>query len=123
MSSNLSRNGFTLVEIMIVVAIIGLLAAIAVPNFVRARESARSSACINNLRLIDASKEQYALENNVAHGAATTSDNLTPYLKAGTFPQCPATSAAYTTNTIGAYPSCGLSGASSGQTPLSHRLT
>ncbi len=122
MNRSLSEAGFTLVEIMIVVAIIGLLAAIAVPNFVRARESARSSACVNNLRLIDASKEQYALENNIAHGGATTSDSLTPYLKNNAFPQCPATSSTYATNAVGTYPSCDLSGASSGQTPLSHRL-
>ncbi|MEI9866185.1 MAG: type II secretion system protein [Limisphaerales bacterium] len=56
------RAGFTLVEIMIVVAIIGLLAAIAIPNFVKARQTAQTNACINNLRVIDSAKQQWALE-------------------------------------------------------------
>ena len=64
MKINTSRqSGFTLVEIMIVVAIIGLLAAIAIPNFVKARTTSQTNACINNLRQIDGAKQQWALEN------------------------------------------------------------
>ena len=117
-----STKGFTLVEIMIVVAIIGLLAAIAVPNFVQARNAARSSTCIYNLRLIDSAKEQYAIENNTANGAATSSTTCTAYLKQNVFPTCPSTATAYTTNAIGTYPTCALAGAAAGATPKSHRL-
>jgi prepilin-type N-terminal cleavage/methylation domain-containing protein len=105
-----NNKGFTLVEIMIVVAIIGLLAAIAVPNFVQARQTARTNSCINNLRLLDAAKEQLALETNMADGAAVAAGALLdPYLKGGfANTRCPATgtSAAYTPNAIGTSPAC-----------------
>ena len=65
---NKRRGGFTLVEIMIVVAIIALLAAIAVPGFLRARKRSQASRIINDLRLIDAAVDQYAIENNKATG-------------------------------------------------------
>ena len=61
---NKSRGGFTLVEIMIVVAIIALLAAIAVPGFLRARKRSQASRVVNDLRLIDSAVDQYAIENN-----------------------------------------------------------
>jgi prepilin-type N-terminal cleavage/methylation domain-containing protein len=109
----LSQNkGFTLVEIMIVVAIIGIIIAIAVPAFLRARENARGQACQENLTKIDGAKEQYALEFRVGNGGAVTfADLVTPgnanqgegYLRAE--PNCPA-GGTYTTNAIGAPPTC-----------------
>jgi prepilin-type N-terminal cleavage/methylation domain-containing protein len=81
---NKRRGGFTLVEIMIVVAIIALLAAIAVPGFLRARKRSQASRIINDLRLIDSAVDQYAIENNKASGANVTIADWTKYLKAGT---------------------------------------
>jgi prepilin-type N-terminal cleavage/methylation domain-containing protein len=89
MKINTSRNsGFTLVEIMIVVAIIGLLAAIAIPNFVRARTTSQKNACINNLRQIDGAIQQWALENKAAASAAVSGGAVLPYLKSAVV--CPA---------------------------------
>ena len=90
---------------MIVVAIIGLLAAIAIPSFVRARQSTQANTCLNNLRLIDGAKDQYALENGQATGAACTAADVSPYLKMG-FPVCPI-GGTYTIGAIGPdNPSC-----------------
>ena len=81
---NKRRGGFTLVEIMIVVAIIALLAAIAVPGFLRARKRSQASRIINDLRLIDSAVDQYAIENNKSSGNAVNVADWTKYLKAGT---------------------------------------
>jgi prepilin-type N-terminal cleavage/methylation domain-containing protein len=75
------QAGFTLVEIMIVLAIIGLLAAIAIPNYVTARTTSQKNACINNLRQLDGAVQQYALENKQAATALVTLNDATPYLK------------------------------------------
>ena len=95
-----NNKGFTLVEIMIVVAIIGLLAAIAIPNFVKARKSAQTNACVNNLRLMSGAIDQWALENKKADGSDVTMDDLKPYLKGNMAPVCP-TGNAYTFDTVG----------------------
>lgn len=110
-----SPKGFTLVEIMIVVAIIGIIIAIAVPAFLRARENSRGRACQENLSKIDGSKEQYALEFNIGNGESCTMDDLIEpnganpgegYLKKE--PTCPA-GGDYTVNNIGTDPECDYS--------------
>lgn len=80
---NKRRGGFTLVEIMIVVAIIALLAAIAVPGFLRARKRSQASRILNDLRLIDAAVDQYAIENNKSTGSVVNTADWTNYLKKG----------------------------------------
>jgi prepilin-type N-terminal cleavage/methylation domain-containing protein len=84
--STLTRSvtGFTLVEIMIVVAIIALLAAIAVPGFLRARKRSQASRIINDLRLIDSAIDQYAIETNKMSGSSVAVTDWTNYLKKGT---------------------------------------
>ena len=116
MKINTSRkSGFTLVEIMIVVAIIGLLAAIAIPNFVKARKTSQVNACLNNLRQIDGAKQQWALEQGKA-GTDTPADaDIQPYLGRGAGSlnnvNCPLTSPpsfdnSYTIGTVGTAPVC-----------------
>ena len=76
--------GFTLVEIMIVVAVVGLLAAIALPSFAHARSTSQQDICINNLRQIDCAIQQWALENNAGSGTPVTWTDITPYVGRGT---------------------------------------
>ncbi len=98
-----SRRAFTLIEIMIVVLIIGILLAIAVPNFVRAREASRTKACIANLKLIDSAKEQYAMDNRAAADRVMIMDFVLPYIKSA--PVCPS-GGSYAPNTMGDAPTC-----------------
>jgi prepilin-type N-terminal cleavage/methylation domain-containing protein len=81
---NKRREGFTLVEIMIVVAIIALLAAIAVPGFLRARKRSQATRILNDLRMIDSAVDQYAIETNRTTGASVVIKDWTAYLKSGT---------------------------------------
>ena len=80
---NKNRGGFTLVEIMIVVGIIALLAAIAVPNFLRARKRAQGTRCLEDLRIIDSACDQYAIENNKVTGNSVAWTDVQTYLKTG----------------------------------------
>lgn len=104
----MKKAGFTLVEIMIVVAIIGLLAAIAIPSFVRARTTSQTNACVNNLRQIDGAKDQWAIENNKVDTDAVTDADISPYIKGG-IPSCPA-SGTYAVTTVAADPTCSIGG-------------
>src|SRR3989440_12878300 len=81
---NRKRGGFTLVEIMIVVAIIALLAAIAVPGFLRARKRSQATRILNDLRMIDSAVDQYAIETNRTSGATVNTTDWKVYLKQGT---------------------------------------
>jgi prepilin-type N-terminal cleavage/methylation domain-containing protein len=78
------RGGFTLVEIMIVVAIIALLAAIAVPNFLRARKRSQATRVLEDLRMLDSATDQYAIENNKTTGQNPSMTDLKNYIKTGT---------------------------------------
>jgi prepilin-type N-terminal cleavage/methylation domain-containing protein len=83
LNTNHKRRGFTLVEIMIVVAIIALLASIAVPGFLRARKRSQATRILNDLRILDGAIDLYAIENNKATGAHPTFADLKVYLKKG----------------------------------------
>ena len=101
-------KGFTLVEIMIVVAIIGILIAIAVPGFIRARSQSRMRACQENLVKIDGAKEQWALENNSGPGATVSQSALVAADGSGYIKSMPLepSGGSYTIGNVGANPTC-----------------
>ena len=102
------QGGFTLVEIMIVVAIIGMLASIAIPNFVKARTTAQMNACISNLRQIDGAIQQWALDTKQGDTATVTAADILPYLKNAVY--CPSGGKtfadSYSVSTVQVRPTC-----------------
>jgi prepilin-type N-terminal cleavage/methylation domain-containing protein len=106
MRKNSKKSGFTLVEIMIVVAIIGLLAAIAIPSFVNARTKSQKNACINNLRQISGATDQYALDHN--NTAPAMGDLVATYISKT--PVCPAGRSYPNSLVLAADPTCSVSG-------------
>jgi prepilin-type N-terminal cleavage/methylation domain-containing protein len=109
------KQGFTLVEIMIVVAIIGLLAAIAIPSFMKSRTNSQQNACINNLGQIESGKKQWAKAQNKSDGDAIDTAEVASYLKGSILPTCPG-GGTYTYNDIGASATCNI------LDPVSHVL-
>ena len=109
------NRAFTLIEIMIVVLIIGILLAIAVPNFVRAREASRAKACVANLKQIDSAKEQWAMDNRATTGGSAPAPSglsgSAGYIK--TEPACPS-SGTYSSSAVGTSPSCTVGSTQSG---------
>ena len=108
-----TRSAFTLTEIMLVVLLIGLLATIAVPQWVRARVSSQTSTCINNLRQVEAAKQQWALETKQSTNAMPAFSDISGFLKNAV--TCPAGgpgasfSSSYTINDLGTKPTCTVS--------------
>ena|SRR5947207_593703 len=108
-----SKAAFTLVEIMIVVAILGVLVAVAIPNFVRARSTSQQNACINNLRQIDGAAQTWALENRKGPTDPYTLDVIKPYVRldsSGNIPACPGGGSYSPGVTVSNAPSCNITG-------------
>jgi len=124
-----NKAGFTLVEIMIVVLIIGILLAIAIPNFVAAREASRAKACIGNLKQIDSATQQFCMDNKLSttnYGTSKPANvaalvGATAYIR--TTPTCPSNGAYTIAPTISDSPYCAVSGNATNATPVTGTST
>jgi prepilin-type N-terminal cleavage/methylation domain-containing protein len=94
------RSGFTILEIMIVVAVIGLLAGISTPRFIKARDTSQFNAIVNNLRIIEESKDAWALETRKGNGSLPTDTDLADFFKGNTMP-VPIVGETYNVNPVG----------------------
>ena len=95
-----TKKGFTLIEILIVVLIIGILLAIAIPNFMRARATSRTKACVSNMRQIDSAKQQWAMDTNAVGTDTPAAGEVLTYLSGGAMPTCPEGATAYVLDTV-----------------------
>lgn len=106
----MKTRAFTLVEIMIVILIIGVLLAVAVPQWIKARTSSQLRSCHSNIRAITGAKEQFAMENHLPNGSVVVAADLFPaYIKGVAFPACPQ-SGVYTIGLVGDPTSCSIHG-------------
>ncbi len=110
-SPKIAKSAFTLVEIMITVVIIGILLAIAIPNFIKAREQSRAKSCSANLSQIDLAKQQYAMDNNLYSNSSvvpSSTDLVGPSSYIRVAPSCPSTNnpSDYTYGAINTAPTC-----------------
>ena len=104
------QRGFTLVEIMIVVAIIAILAAIAIPQLIQSRSLARQGDCLSNLKVLEYAKEQAGLNLGSASGTALSSVDVVKFVKGNAQLSCPSSSGTYTYLTLGTSASCSVHG-------------
>lgn len=102
-----NRLGFSILEIMIVVTIIGFLAGLGIPSFMKARAKAQTTRCIDNLRLLNASMDQWAVENYANNGDPCNESDLAPFFKRE-LPKCPGGGTYPTPWTVGDDPTCTL---------------
>ncbi len=101
------KSGFTLVEVVVLLAIVLLLLTLAVPNYVRERRTVQREACIEQLRQIGAAKDRWATQNRKSAGTVVSASDLVKYLKHGQMPVCPA-GGEYAINPVGVAPTCSL---------------
>jgi prepilin-type N-terminal cleavage/methylation domain-containing protein len=102
------RRGFTLLEIMVIVAIIGFVVAVAMPNLFKSRDKAQRDSCIENLRQLDSAQQQWGVQNNKGNTDTVALTDLIPFLDKSKNPSCPG-GGAYAVTTVGANPTCTLS--------------